>query len=130
MSQFSLTLRSFTAPTLPDQPVNIQPSDFKSPLSPRSVAVATSPLIFTLSLPAARAKDSLYPATHLQLTYAFEGTGESFVPNPITSKDLIDSSTEEESKLYTVQVSPEDVHRTKVAHGRTSDGEVSVYVWK
>jgi hypothetical protein len=130
MSQFSLSILSYTPPTLPDQPIDTHGSDIHSPFLLPSIIVATSPLLFTISLPSARANDPLYPATHLQLTYNFEGTGEIFIPNVITSKDLIEFSVEGESNLYSVQVSSGDIPRAKVNHGTTSTAEVSVYVWR
>ncbi|KAF2669589.1 hypothetical protein BT63DRAFT_425278 [Microthyrium microscopicum] len=131
MSRFSLSIHSFTPPTLPAQPDDINPSDFKSAIhSSRTIAAATSPLCFTLSLPSARPNDPLYPATHLQITYNFEGSGEQFIPNPITSRDLIDASTEEEVNLYSVQLSGNDIARSKVNHGMTSNADVSVYAWR
>jgi hypothetical protein len=131
MSGFSLSIYSYTPPTLPAQPSDINPSDFKSAIhSSRSIAAATSPLHFTLSLPSARPNDPLYLATHLQITYTFEGTGEQFIPNLITSKDLIDASTGEEPNLYSVQLSGNDIARVKVNHGTTSDADVSVYAWR
>ncbi|RDW82339.1 hypothetical protein BP6252_03451 [Coleophoma cylindrospora] len=129
MSQFSLSVLSYTPPTLPDQPIDIQASDFRSPHLP-SIVAATSRLLFTISLPSARANDPLYPATHLQLTYTFEGTGEIFIPNVITSKDLIESSAEGETNLYNVQVPEGEIPRPKVNHGTTSTAEVSVYAWR
>jgi hypothetical protein len=129
MSQFNLSILSYTPPTLPDQPININASDFGSALLP-SIIAATSPLLFTISLPSARANDPLYPATHLQLCYSFEGTGEVFIPNSITSKDLIKSSAKGETNLYSVQVSSGDIPRTKVSHGMTTTAEVSVYAWR
>lgn len=129
MSQFSLCVQSYTPPSLPDQPVDIQASDFRSPLQLSSVA-ATSPLLFFISLPSARTNDPLYPATHLQLAYNFEGTGEVFLPKVITSKDLIGSSDEAETNLYSVQVSSEDIPRAKVNHGTTNTADVIVYAWR
>jgi hypothetical protein len=131
MSCFSLSIYSFTPPTLPAQPSDINPSDFKSAIHhSRSIAAATSPLQFTLCLPAARPNDPLYLATHLQITYTFEGSGEQFIPNFITSKDVIDASTEEEPNLYSMQLSGNDIARAKVNHGMTSDADVSIYAWR
>lgn len=129
MSKFTLSVLSYTPPTLPDQPTDINASDFRSPLLP-SIVAATSPLLFAISLPSARDNDPLYPATHLQLTYSFEGTGEIFIPNVITSKDLIESSAEGETNVYNVQVSSGDIPRTKVNHEMTTTAEVSVYAWR
>ncbi|KAG9247118.1 hypothetical protein BJ878DRAFT_477658 [Calycina marina] len=155
MSKFSLAVHSYTPPTLPPQPSDIQAatSDFKSPmLSSRSVAAATSPLLFIIALSAARPTDPLYPATHLQITYRFEGTGEIFVPNLITSKNLVEVSGETSSrdavessneaveeregegedakKLYRVEIPPADILRAKVNEGTTNDADVSVYAWR
>lgn len=129
MPQFSLEVRSFTPPTLPARPADAPASAFRSPHIP-SVAVATSPLFFTLSLPSARDKDPLYPATHLQLTYHHEGTAEVFPSKAITSEDLVKSDSEGEEHLYIVQVPPEGIPRTKVNEGTTPDADVSVYAWR
>lgn len=129
MSHFSLSVRSFTVPELPDQPTDVSPSVFRSPLLP-SIIAATTPLSFTVSLSSPRETDPLYPATHLQLAYNYKGTGEIFVPSFITAKDLIKSSTDEEPNLYTIQVPPNDIPRAKVSSGGTSTAEVTVYAWR
>ncbi|KAL1880071.1 hypothetical protein Daus18300_001434 [Diaporthe australafricana] len=138
--EFSLCVRSFTPPTLPDQPANASPSEFRSSLIP-SAAAATSPLCFTVSLPCARDTDPLYPATHVQLTYKFEGTGEIFIPNVITSRDLEKASSievEAEAEVggqagenvYVVQAPQQEVPRPKVNEGAPSAAEVSAYAWR
>lgn len=59
----------------------------------------------------ARDTDPLYPATHLQMSYHFEGSGEVFVPNVITSRGLMKSSSSrgdeaDSENLYIVQLPP------------------------
>lgn len=129
--QFSLSVRSFTPPTLPPQPADAPADAFKSPHIP-SIAAATSPLFFTISLPSARENDPLYPATHLQLSYHHEGTGEVFPSRSIQSQDLAksDAEGEEGENLYVVEVPPHEVPRTKVNHETTSDADMSVYAWR
>ena len=127
--QFNLSVHSFTRPILPERPANAPPSAFRSPLIP-SAAAATSPLCFTLSLPAARGSDALYPATHLQLSYNFEGTGEVFIPDVITSRDLVKSDSEAEPNLYDVETPAHNVPRPKVNEGAPSAAEVFVYAWR
>lgn len=129
MSKFSLRVLSFTPPTLPEQPTDVPKSEFRSPIM-RSVAAATSPLKFTVSLPSARDKDALYPATHLQLSYTYEGSGEVFVPSVIKSEDLVKSDTDEEPNVYVVEAPADEVPRAKVNEGTTSDGIVTVYAWR
>ncbi|KAG6363683.1 hypothetical protein INS49_008784 [Diaporthe citri] len=51
--QFSLSIHSFTPPSLPVRPADAPASFFRSPLIP-SAAAATSPLCFTVSLPSSR----------------------------------------------------------------------------
>lgn len=130
LPHFSLSVRSFTPPTLPERLADTPASEFRSPLIP-SVAAATSPLTFIISLPCARDTDPLYPATHLQLTYNFEGTGEVFIPDVITSRDLVDSCSEGETeKLYRAQAAPAQIPRPKVNEGATGDAEVFLYAWR
>lgn len=126
---FSLSVQSFTPPTIPDQPADAKPSDFRSPLLASSLP-ATSPLYFTLALPNARDNNPLYPASHLHLSFLYEGSGEILNPDPITSKDLVKSATETEPNLYDVQVHPDDLPRAKVNQGTTSTAEVIIYAWK
>lgn len=127
--QFSLSIHSFTPPTLPERPVDAPASAFRSPLIP-STAAATLPLRFTVSLPTARETDSLYPATHLQLSYNFEGSGEVFIPDVITSKDLTKSESEAEPNLYEVETPAQNVPRPKVNEGAPSAAEVFLYAWR
>ncbi|KAK2603099.1 hypothetical protein N8I77_009581 [Diaporthe amygdali] len=129
--QFSLSVHSFTPPTLPDRPADAPASAFRSPLI-QSVAAATSPLSFTISLPSARDTDPLYPATHLQLSYNFEGTGEVFIPDVIKSQDVkVEASSEAESeRLYVVRSPADQIPRAKVNEGATSAAEVRVYAWR
>ncbi len=125
MSKFSLSVVSFTPPTLPAQPTDEPPSSFRAGFNP--IAAATSPLGFSISLPSCRETNPPYPATHLQLAYSFEGTGDIFTPSFITSKDLVKSSTEEEPNLYTVEISPDNIPRPKVVHEATRAADVNVY---
>lgn len=127
--QFSLSVHSFTPPTLPDRPADAPASALRSPLIP-SVAAATSPLCFTVSLPSARDTDPLYPATHLQLSYNFEGTGNVFIPDVITSRDLAESASGAETSLYEVQTPADKVPRAKVNEGAPSTAEICVYAWR
>lgn len=127
--KFNLSIHSFTPPTLPERPADAPASAYRSPLIP-SPAAATSPLCFTVSLPAARPGNPLYPATHLQLSYNFEGSGEIFIPNFVTSKDLAKSDREAEPSLYEVEISVHNVPRPKVNEGAPSAAEVFVYAWR
>lgn len=127
--QFSLSIQSFTPPSLPDRPADAPASAFRSPLIP-SAAAATSPLCFTVSLPSSRDTDPLYPATHLQLSYHFEGSGEVFIPDVITSRDLLKSGSQDEPHLYEVQTPADKVPRAKVNEGAPSAAEVYVYAWR
>ncbi|KAH8657904.1 hypothetical protein BX600DRAFT_499944 [Xylariales sp. PMI_506] len=129
MPPFSLSIHSFTPPTLPAQPTDVPDFTFRSPHI-STIAAATSPLCFTISLPFARDKNPLYPATHLQLSYFHDGTGEIFPSKAITSQDLVKSEGEGEEHLYIVQVPPQEVPRTKVNEGRTSAADVNVYAWR
>ncbi len=129
MPQFDLSVRSFEPPTLPARPADAPPSAFRSPHI-TSVAAATSPLFFTLSLPYAREENPLYPATYLQLSYNHEGTGEIFPPTTITAQQLVKSGTDGDEHLYIVEVPPNEIPRTKVNEGTTSDADVSVYAWR
>lgn len=134
---FSLSIHAFTPPNLPVQPADLTASDVRSPLLASPVA-ATSPLSFTLALDgASRATDPLYPATHLQLAYHWEGTGDTFVPRTITSEDL--TAVEEEGDgqqqtsgllLFSVQVPPGEIPRAKVNEGTTNTAEVRLYAWR
>jgi hypothetical protein len=136
MATFSLSIHSFTPATPPEQPADAPPSAFRSSLFRSSlipsVASATTPLKFTMSLPGARHNDPLYPATHLQLCYHYEGTGDVFVPKFITSKDLnnVESGTHEEQNVFEVQVQPEDVLRAKVNHGTTNLATLIIHAWR
>lgn len=127
--QFSLSVHLFTPPTLPERPVDALASAFRSPLIP-SAAAATSLLRFTVSLPAACETDSLYPATYLQLSYNFEGSGEVFILDVITSKDLAKLDSEAEPNLYEIETPARNVPRPKVNEGAPSAAEVFVYAWR
>lgn len=129
ISQFSLSIQSFSPPTLPERPADAPASAFRSPLIP-SAAAATSPLCFTVLLPSARDTDPLYPATHLQLSYNFEGSGEVFIPDVISSRDLRKHGSEAEPNLYEVQTPADKVPRAKVNEGAPSAAEVCVYAWR
>lgn len=130
LPQFRLSIQSLTPSSLPERLPDTPASEFRSPLIP-SVAAATSPLIFIISLPCSRVTDPLYPATHLQLSYKFEGSGDVFVPDVITSQDLVRSGSEDGTeKLYSVQLAPKQIPRPKVNKGATSDAEVFVYAWR
>lgn len=127
--QFSLSIHSFTPPILPDRPADAPASAFRSPLIP-SAAAATSPLCFTVSLASSRDSDPLYPATHLQLSYNFEGSGEVFIPGVIASRDLVGSGGGDGPNLYEVQTPADQVPRAKVNEGAPSAAEVYVYAWR
>ena len=129
MPQFDLSVRSFTPPTLPARPADAPPSAFRSPHIP-SIAAATSPLSFTLSLPYARDENPLYPATHLQLSYHHKGTGEIFPPATIIAQQLVKCGTDGDEHLYSVEIPPNEIPRTKVNEGTTSNADVSVYAWR
>ena len=118
MSQFSLKVESFSPPSLPDY-TDVPVSALK-PLS-NNIASATSPMTFTMSL----GPRGLYPATHLQLCYVFEGTGSIFPPEPITAGDLVKIGD-----YYEATVLPKNIVRSKVNEGESSTGKVVVYAWK
>lgn len=77
-------------------------------------------------------KNPLYPASHLQLAYHYEGTGETLVPNFITSENLVKSTeaNEEEPNLFEVEVAPEDILRFKVNEGQTTTASLKVRAWR
>ena len=127
--KFSLTVRSFTPPTLPVVDAEIEPSAIRSPHIP-NVLSPTSSLYFVVFLPSARNKDPLYPATHLQMAYQYEGTGEVFSSNLIMARNVVSSGTEEEPTLYTIEVPPESIPRVKVNHGESPLAEVRVRAWR
>lgn len=127
--QFSLTVKSFAPPTLPEVPADLDPSAIRSPHIP-NVLSPTSPLYFTVSLPFAREKDPLYPATHLQMAYYYEGTGEPISTNLITSKNLVNSHADAGSDIYTFEVPPDSILRAKVNHGESPQAEVRVRAWR
>lgn len=128
MPPFDLSVESFTPPNLPATPPNTSPAEIRSSLIPHILA-PTSPLHIAVSLPHSQdTKPALYPATRLQLAYVFEGTGEIFVPNAITSRDLVPADLTR--NLYEIEVLARDIPRAKVNHGMTSTAEVVLYAWK
>ena len=127
--KFTLTVDSFTLPSLPDVPPDIDPSTIRAPSIPNALS-PTTPLYFTVSLPCAREKDPLYPATHLQMAYFYEEKAEVISTNLITNKNLVDSSTEEKPHFYTVEVPPESILRAKVNHEESPAAEVRVRAWR
>lgn len=60
------------------------------------------------------------------MAYHYEGTGEVISTNPITNKNLTDSSIEEASHLHTFEVLPESILRVKVNHGESPAAEIRV----
>ncbi|KAJ2966105.1 hypothetical protein NQ176_g10304 [Zarea fungicola] len=132
MAEYNLSVHSFTPPSFPEVPKETQPSEIRSGLIAGSFAAATKPLFFTLSLPGAQEKNPLHPATHLQLTFAYAGTGEIFVPNLIMPGDLTESTSagDAQSTLYNVEISPRDIARVKVNEGESPDAEVRLYAWR
>lgn len=132
MQPFTLTVHSFTPPTVPPQPAGLQHTDIQSPLI--SIVPVTSPLRFTLALPSARDNNSLFPATHLQLSYVFACTGEIFDPEVLTAETIrsprSQGTGEAEQKLYDVMIEPSRIPRAKVNSGESPDAEVIVYAWK
>ena len=130
--QFSLTVQSFVAPDLPPVPKDIDHSLIKSPLIP-NVLSPTSPLHLQLLLPCARESDFLYPATHLQFSYHYEGTGESIGADLITSREVVRGPSDEKVQdhfVYHVEVPPTSILRVKVNHGETPDADMRVRAWK
>lgn len=123
--QFTLSVHSVRLPTLPRLPPDLEPSDIRSGLTPSALS-ATSPLQLTLSLPLAKPKDPLHPATHLQLSYKYQGTGETFVPESITRERLAWI----EDQLFELEIPSKDIIRAKVNHEQTTTAEVLVYAWK
>ncbi|OAA31977.1 hypothetical protein AAL_01309 [Moelleriella libera RCEF 2490] len=124
MAKFSLVVESFTPPTLPCQSKNASSSVNASSLV-QSPDAATSPLRLTVRLPSALDTDLLYPATHLQLSYAFSAGTEIFAPAAITSRDIMQSGGE-----YLIQSPPGDIPRAKVKTGMTSAAGVRVHAWR
>lgn len=122
---FTLSVHSVRLPTLPQLPADLEPSDIRSGLT-LSALSATSPLQITLSLPLTKPKDPLHPATHLQLSYKYRGTGEIFIPESITRERLVWI----EDQLFELEVPPKDIPRAKVNHEQTTTAEVLVYAWK
>lgn len=122
---FSLTVLSLTPPDLPDQPSSLKITDVQSSLKPSPIA-ATSPLFFNIAL-ASGTKSPLSPATHLQLSYKYLGTGEVFIPNVITGNDLTPG---DEPGVWTVQAPALEIPRAKVNTGATTAAELKVHAWK
>lgn len=83
-----------------------------------------------MALPAARDSNPLYPATHLQLSFKFDGTGEVFIPDFVTPGDLARADREALSNLYEVELSANNVPRPKVNEGASSAAEIFVYAWR
>lgn len=133
MPEYRLSVHSLTPPTLPAIPEDAHHTDIRSGFSEgakgSSYAAATSPLRFTLSLPDARPKNPLHPATHLQVTYFYAGSGETYVPRLIMPADVVKTG-EESSTLYEVELGPADISRVKVNEGETPDAEVRVNAWR
>ncbi len=125
MPDYKLSVHSLTPPSLPAIPADTQPNDITSSMIPGSFAAATSPLRFTLSLPDARPTKPLYPATHLQLTYFYPGSGEVFVPTLIMPADVV-----KKHELYEVEIGVADIARVKVNEGESPDAEVRVNAWR
>ncbi|KAG8164705.1 hypothetical protein KVR01_004980 [Diaporthe batatas] len=69
-------------------------------------------------------------ATHLQLSFNYEGSGEIFIPDFVTSGDLVKSDREAKSNLYEVEKSAHNVPRAKVNEGASRAAEVFVYAWR
>ncbi|OAA78655.1 hypothetical protein LEL_05478 [Akanthomyces lecanii RCEF 1005] len=135
MPEYRLSVHSLTPPTLPTTPEGAHHTDIRSGLSEgakgSSSVAATSPLRFTLSLPDATPKNPLHPATHLQLTYFYAGSGETFVPRPIAPADVVKTDADDESStLYEVELGPADILRVKVNEGETPDAEVRLNAWR
>lgn len=141
MSTFTLTVKSFTAPELPatPSPSEIQASHFKSPHIPNPKYAATSPLTIVLSLPNARASNPLFPASHLNICFRFEGTGDVFCPDTIKSEDLQKSTNSEDTNApegmksahnYSLSIPASSIPRPKVNEGATTKAEVIAYVWR
>jgi hypothetical protein len=91
-------------------------------------AAAKTPLRFTLYLPNAKLTNLLFPASHLQVVFTFQGTGSMFLPRFIASADL--EPIEGEENLYEAKVAGGEVPRVKVNEGQTTDATVSVNAWK
>ncbi|KAJ4144276.1 hypothetical protein LMH87_003166 [Akanthomyces muscarius] len=135
MPEYRLSVHSLTPPALPAIPEDAHHTDIRSGLSEgakgSSYAAATSPLRFTLSLPDARPKNPLHPATHLQVTYFYAGSGESYVPRLIMPTDVVKTDADDDSStLYEVELGPADISRVKVNEGETPDAEVRVNAWR
>lgn len=130
MPQFYLSVHSITLPDLPEQPADAKASDFRSSLIRSNPLEATSPLYLTLELSSARDNNPLYPATHLQLSFDYRGSGEIFIPDVINANELIKVEFEEETRLYTLEVPPEHLPRAKVSTGGTSTAEVNIHAWR
>lgn len=122
---FTLSIHSVTLPNVPEQPPDLEPSDIRSPISASALS-ATSSLRITLSLPLAKPKDPIYPATRLQLSYKHQGTGEIFIPESITRERLVWV----EDQLFELEVPPKDIPRAKVNHEQSTTAEVLLYAWK
>ena len=129
---FDLTIRSFTPPTLPPQPnlADVPASAYKSSLISGGPAAATSPLLFSLHLPNTRPKNPLYPASHLQAVFTFEGTGTIYLPRVLTSKDLDPEEEDETSNLYATSIPAPEIPRVKVNEGASTAATVSLFAWK
>lgn len=135
MPEYKLTVHSLTPPTLPEVPEDAHHKDIRSGFTEgakgNSYGAASSPLRFTLSLPDARPKNPLHPATHLQMTYFYPGSGEVYVPRFIMPAEVVKVNPDDEScTLYSVELGPADINRAKVNEGETPDAELRMNVWK
>ncbi|KAJ3498747.1 hypothetical protein NLG97_g887 [Lecanicillium saksenae] len=131
MSEYKLSVHSLNPPTLPEVPEGTQPSEIRSGMIPGSFAAASSPMRLTVSLPGARPNNPLHPATHLQLTYLYPGTGEIYVPEFIMPEDVVKADDgDEASALYNIEIAPRNIVRVKVNEGETPDAEVRMNAWR
>lgn len=131
MSKFQLAVEGFTVPTIPKQPPELTRHDIASPHI-SSDCSPTDSLKVTLSLSCARPKSALYPATHLQLSFFYDGTGEVYLSRAIYQSDITVADCTDAAGLpcYELTVPGIELLRVKVNEGKTADAQVRAYVWK
>lgn len=124
---FDLVVQSFTSPTLPGIPSDLDKSAIRSPHIANALR-ALSPLDVHIVLPHAKEKNPLHPATHLNMEYFYDGTGAVMGHDQITADRL--ECVDMEQKLFLLRVPPEGILRVKVNHGESADAEVRVCAFK
>ena len=126
---FDLIVVSHSQPPLKQPPSDIDPSLIRSPLI-RNDFSPTLPLHITVELPAAKAANPLYPASHLHVSYQYEGTAEVISTTLITKEYLTPLDDPERPQTYTIEIPPEGILRAKVNDSQTPDATIRLRAWK